>query len=234
VVISEPTGTGAGLAEGDVPRLARLTLQGQHARAHADAAALPDRVVATGTLRRLYETALVLFGDRGYHAVSVRDLVAPLGLQASSLYAHVPSKQHLLAALIRIGHEEHRDALRLALLESGSRPDDQIRALVRAHVHFHCRYALLARVCNRELGSLADEQRTEILAIRLDAERLFLDVIERGHRLGEFSSGDPILAVAAIGAMGIRVAEWWHPELAISADDVASTYAEFAVRLLSG
>jgi len=42
-----------------------------------------------------------------------------------------------------------------------------------------------------------------------------------------------MLAVAAIGAMGIRIAEWWHPQLDIDIDTVAETYATFAVRLLS-
>jgi AcrR family transcriptional regulator len=221
-------------AQDGTPQLARLTFEQPRASDVAvDSPLLPARVSTTGTRRRLYETALRQFGERGYHAVSVRDLVGELGLQASTLYSHVASKQHLLADLIRIGHEEHRDTLRLALLDAGSEPDDQVKVLVRAHVRFHCAYPLLARVCNRELGSLDDEQRTEILAIRLDAERLFFDVIERGHRLGAFQTSEPVLAVAAIGAMGIRVAEWWQPTLGYTEDQVADTYAEFAVRLLS-
>ncbi|HEU5034819.1 MAG TPA: hypothetical protein VFT62_08710, partial [Mycobacteriales bacterium] len=155
-----------------------------------------------------------------------------LGLQASSLYAHVPSKQHLLGDLIRIGHEEHRDQLRLALLDAGAEPAEQLAALTRAHVRVHATYPMLTRICNRELGSVPDEQRDGILTIRVDAERLFLDVIERGQRLGAFAPVDPTLAVAAIGAMGIRVAEWWLPEVGLTVEQVADTYAEFAVKLL--
>jgi hypothetical protein len=29
------------------------------------------------------------------------------------------------------------------------------------------------------------------------------------------------------------VAEWWHPEIGVSADELASTYAEFARKLVS-
>jgi hypothetical protein len=42
-----------------------------------------------------------------------------------------------------------------------------------------------------------------------------------------------MLAVAAIGAMGMRVAEWWSPDLEMSIDHVADTYAGFAVKLLT-
>lgn len=218
----------------DVLRLARVTQQASVATTSIGAQPLlPPRVQAEGTLRRLYETALVLFGQRGFHAVSVRDIAREVGVQASSIYAHVPSKQHLLADLIRIGHEEHRDALRLCMLEVGSDPGEQIAALTRTHVRVHASYPLLTRVCNRELGACPEDRRTEIVAIRFESERMFFDVVERGQRLGAFGGADPMLAVAAIGAMGIRVAEWWHPGVEVEIDDVAETYAQFAVRMLA-
>ena len=218
----------------EVLRLARVTQQASLASTTiGDQPLLPPRVLTEGTLRRLYETALVLFAQRGFHAVSVRDIARVVGLQASSLYAHVPSKQHLLADLIRFGHEEHRDTLRLSLLEVGAEPAEQIAALTRAHVRVHATYPLLTRVSNREMGALPDDRRAEIVAIRFDSERLFFDVVERGQRLGAFGDADPMLAVAAIGAMGIRIAEWWHPGIGVSIEEIADTYAGFAVRLLS-
>jgi AcrR family transcriptional regulator len=222
------TDTGAEAAR----RLVRVTEQAG-ATAAAIGSQLPPRAQAEGTLRRLHETALLQFAERGFHAVSVRDLTRALGMQPSSLYSHLPSKQHLLGELLRLGHEEHRDQLRLALLEAGNEPHDQLAALTRAHVRVHATYPLLTRLCNRELGSLRDEDKATVLAIRLDANRLFLDVVERGQRLGVFAPVDPMLAVAAIGAMGIRVAEWWSPDAGVSVDDVEQTYAEFARKLLS-
>ena len=218
---------------GDVHRLARVTAQAGSPSAAPTGELLPPRARTTEAVRRLYETALRLFGERGFHAVSVRDLTGALGLQASALYAHVPSKQHLLGELIRIGHEEHHDQLRLALLEAGADPAEQIAALTRAHVRLHATYPLLTRVCNRELAWVPDDHRPAILAIRLDAERLFLDVIERGQRMGSFGATDPMLGVAAIGAMGIRVAEWWAPDVGIDVDVLADTYATYAVKLLT-
>jgi AcrR family transcriptional regulator len=216
----------------DSSRLARVTQQPGTTPAHVGPL-LPPRAQAEGTRRRLLETALEQFAEHGFHAVSVRDLTRALGMQPSSLYAHLPSKQHLLADLLRIGHEEHRAQLRHALLEADADPHDQIAAVTRGHVLMHTTYPLLARLCNRELGALLDEHKAEVLAVRLDANRILLDVVERGQRLGAFAPGDPMLVVAAIGAMGIRVAEWWHPEIGVSADELASTYAEFARKLVS-
>jgi AcrR family transcriptional regulator len=229
-VLSEAATTGP--ATVDSGRLARATAQAGARAAELDPT-LPPGVEAQGARRRLYEAALSLFAERGFHAVSVRDLTNALGMQPSAIYAHVTSKQHLLAELIRMGHEEHRNILRLALLEAGAEPLEQLGCLTRAHVQVHATYPLLTRLCNRELGSLPDEDKAEVLAIRLDANRLFLDVVERGQRLGVFTPVDPMLIVAAIGAMGIRVAEWWRPDLGISADELADTYATFAQKLVS-
>jgi len=219
-------------AKVDEDRLLQITQQAG-APATEIGALLPPRAQAEGTLRRLHETALLQFAERGFHAVSVRDLTGSLGMQPSSLYAHLPSKQHLLGELLRMGHEEHRDRLRLALLEAGNDPVEQLTALTRAHVRIHATYPLLTRLCNRELGSLLEEDKSVVLGIRLDANRLFLDVVERGQRLGAFAAVDPMLAVAAIGAMGIRVAEWWRPDVGVSVEDLEETYASFAVKLLT-
>lgn len=225
----------------DTDRLLRINAQAAGATRAEQAAAgaptaghlLPARAVLEGTAGRIHEAALVLFGQRGYHAVSMRDLAAEVGVKPSSIYAHVAGKQQLLTALVRAGHLEHRDALRSAMLEVGSAPEEQLRALMRAHVTVHATYPLLTRVCNRELGSLSEEHRTEILGIRLDAERMFLDVIERGQRLADFGGADPVLAVAAIGAMGMRVADWWNPGIGLTVEELADTYAGFALRMVA-
>jgi AcrR family transcriptional regulator len=194
---------------------------------------LPDRVTADGTRRRLLEVALVQFAELGYHGVSVRDIAAGVGIKASSVYAHLRSKQELLFELSLLGHLEHRDHLQRALLESGSDPRDQAEHLVAAHVRVHGTYPLLSRVCNRELAALEPDNRTQVEAVRNQSGQMMLDVIRRGSELGVFTIPDPWLATAAIGAIGMRVAEWWNDDLGYRIDDVAATYALFALRMLT-
>lgn len=198
-----------------------------------DGPLLPPRATADGTHRRVLEVALVQFGERGFHGVSIREIAAAAGIRASSVYAHIESKEQLLFQLMLVGHEEHHEALRLALLESGPEPVAQIEAVTGAHVRFHAAYPLLARVSNRELAALGAYSRDRVLAVRHHSEQLFVDVIERGARLGVFEIDHPWLGLAAIGGMGIRVAEWWDPGLGFDVESVAAEYARFAVRLLT-
>ena len=189
---------------------------------------------AEGTLRRLHETALLLFAERGFHAVSVRDLTGSLGMQPSSLYAHLPSKQHLLGDLIRIGHEEHRDPLRLAC----SRPATTRRPDRGAHPR--------TRADPRDLSAAHPavqpraRRRCSTRTSRTRSSRSVPTPTGCSSTSSSAASGSApsrrstrCSPSAAIGAMGIRVAEWWRPDVGVSIEEVAETYATFAVRMVS-
>ena len=193
---------------------------------------LPARATADGTLRRMLLSALVLFAQRGYHAVPVREIARGAGIRASSMYEHRASKEKLLLDIMLIGHEEHRAWLVEARDAAEDDPRSQIDAIMRAHVRVHATYPMLTRVCNRELGSLSDDSLAQVLEVRRAGERLLMSTIERGVEEGVFSVPDSYLATAAIGAMGIRVAEWYRPNSELGIDAVADAYALFTLRLL--
>lgn len=193
---------------------------------------LPVGGTLTTSRRRLFSMALRLFGERGYDAVSVRDITDALDQQPGAIYAHVSSKQELLFELVKIGLEEHRDRLGGALHLAGADPAEQLRAIVRAHVTVNLDHPALARVIAHEIRSLESDQRQFVLSVRAEAENTLIEVIERGQDLGVFSQTDPYLAMTAIGAMGIRAAEWWTPDSPRTREEVATTYAEFACRIL--
>lgn len=197
----------------------------------AVAGLLPPGLDLSPAKRRLYEVALELFGRDTYHAVSIRDLAAALGQQPSALYFHVSSKQDLLFELAVIGHESHQAVLRHALMDAGADPREQLLAVARGHVRQHLDYPALARVTNRELHALSPEQLATVLAIRNASEQIFRDVLERGTRLGVFPHTEPFLDAKAIGAMGIRVPEWWTADSPFSRDQVIERFARHALSL---
>lgn len=214
---------------------------------------LPPRAASDGTLRRVQEEALVRFADLGYHGVSMRDIAEGCGIKASSIYAHIRSKAELLSQLALIAHQEHREGLAESLLDAGTDPVDQLRALVRTHTRFHATYPVLATVANNELHALSDEAAAAVQALRDDGVRIFMDVIQRGVKLGKFVCDDAALVTAAIAAMGIRLAAWYRPEgqrgtdsyatrvfrlfgefgRSYTIEEIVDRYAEFALKLVS-
>lgn len=192
---------------------------------------LPPGVELAPAKRRLYETAMELFGRNGYNAVSIRDIANALGQQPSAIYFHIASKQELLYELALMGHRSHFEALRDALMDAGADPHDQLRAVTTAHVNGHMTYPSMARLTNRELGALTPEQLRTVLEIRSQTEQIIIDVLERGVRLGAFHIADTFLAAKAIGAMGVRIPEWWSSDAPRTREQIIDAYVEYALKL---
>lgn len=186
----------------------------------------------SGASTRVLDAALKLFAEQGYAGASMRDIAAAVGVKAATLYTHYPSKQHILAELCRIGHEEQYRGVRTAVLAGGGDPRDQVVAYVRAHVGFHTTYPMLAVVSNAELHALDEQLGAATFLLRRESTDLLQEIVERGMAGGAFHVADAWLAVAAIGGMGLRVAYWFAPDCGLAASSVADVYAGFALRLL--
>jgi len=198
----------------------------------ADVGLLPPRADAAGTLLKVLEAAMDLFSERGYHAVTVREIAKRVGIHVSSIYGHIPSKEMLLYQLQLIGHEEHHDQVARAVEAAGPDVVARVAAYLRAHVHVHITYRMLARVSNKELYALAGDQQSRIQAIREDSRQLLVELIEDGCRQGAFLRQDPWLAAVMLGNMGLRVCEWWTPELGYPAEQVEDLYVDASLRAL--
>lgn len=203
-----------------------------HRRLASVATLLPPGAVPEGSRGVILSEALRLFAEHGYGGASIRDIAQLAGIKGATVYSHYPSKAHVLAELIQIGHEVHLRAMREALLAAGSEPKHQLMAIVRAHVLMHAEYPMLAVVSNAELHALPTEFAAPILETRRQSEMQLLEVIQRGMRLGVFNVPDDQLALPAIGAMGLRVAHWYTPEIGRTPEQVADTFAEFACRIV--
>jgi AcrR family transcriptional regulator len=193
---------------------------------------LPSGLVAEGTRRRILEAAVRLFATQGFHGSSMRDLAKGVELQASALYVHFPSKEHVLAELVRAGHEAHHQAIRSAMLEAGTDPVMQLSALVRVNVRMHATHPHLAIVVNEEMDALSPELAAPGLALRKQSVTLLLDVIERGTARGQFAPPHAGVVAAAIGAMGLRVPYWYPSQSAMSVDQLAEIHVELALRMV--
>jgi AcrR family transcriptional regulator len=192
---------------------------------------LPDGVGPTGPRRPILEAALGLFAERGFAGASIRDIAAEAGVRSATLYAHYNAKEQILADLVLIGHEDHHARLRAAATDTN--PHAQLAALAGAHVRWHAEHPRLAIVANAELHALSRELAAPSLVLRDASTELLVGVIRRGTDAGVFAPADVWMAAAAIGGMGIRVANWFTTDT-YTVDDVVAAYAEFALCIARG
>ncbi len=189
-------------------------------------------IAGSGTRVAVLEAALRLFAEQGYAGTSVRDIAKVVALKPATLYSHFPSKAHILAEIVRLGHEEQVRSVRAALLASAPDPKDQILAYVRGHVTTHATYPMLCIVANAELHMLDNDLAQQSLQQRQFSEQLLFDVVQRGIDLGAFNVPHAWLAMAAIGGMGLRIAYWYTSDFDQSIESLAAIYGEYALRIL--
>jgi AcrR family transcriptional regulator len=195
-------------------------------------ALLPPSSVPDGTRRRILEAALQFFASAGFHGTSIRDIARVLELQASALYVHFPSKEHVLSELVRLGHEVHAATLQEAFRGAGTDPVSQVVALVRAHTILHATYPHLAVVVNEEIHALPPDLAAPSLAVRARSSALLVEVLEKGIALGRFSPPNKAATAAAISAIGLRLPYWYDASSGLGIDALADIHVELSLRML--
>ena len=70
------------------------------------------------TKQKILDSALDLFSEQGYMAVSVRDIASKVGIKASSLYNHFENKQNIFNELVGINKKHIASFLKTVYSEN--------------------------------------------------------------------------------------------------------------------
>ena len=106
-------------------------------------------------------SAAQLFADRGFAAVSTVELGDAVGMSGPALYNYFPSKEALLAELLRDASQRLLDGCREILTEPG--PAAQTLAgLIAFHLEFATSDPDIIRIQDRELPQLPPEINHEV------------------------------------------------------------------------
>ncbi|HVV08276.1 TetR/AcrR family transcriptional regulator [Amycolatopsis sp.] len=174
--------------------------------------------------------ALELFTRRGYETTTMSDIGDAVGMRGPSLYKHVASKQDLLAGIM-LGTMRNLLALHRAAIATAEDPVARLRRATEAHVRFHARHRMEAFVGNREIRSLSEPHRTDVLALRAEYETGFRDLIAAGVTAGAFRVPSVRLASYAILDLGMGVAAWYREDGELDEDTLVWYYGDLALRL---
>ena len=175
--------------------------------------------------RQIEDVASALFGHRGYAATSMRDIAKALDLQGGSLYAHIPSKEAVLAAIV----EEAADAFHAAVRPIAEGPGtaaERLRAMIGAHLGVVTGGRDRAKVFLFEWTFLAPERREAVARSRAAYQGYFERVIGEGADAGELETADPRLAAIFVLSAMNGMAHWYRPDGRLGPDALAEQYAD--------
>ena len=180
------------------------------------------------TEREIYEAAVRLISERGYHGTSIGDLAEALGVQKGSLYAHIESKADLLWDVARDGAAAFHAAL--DTVSDDGPVLERIRAALRAHLRVVAEQLDVATVFVREWRYLEGERRAEFVAERRRYEERLRALFREGRELGELRTDldDSTAALLALSAVNWAYT-WLRP--GVDTDELAD---RFTALLLDG
>ncbi|MFV1979223.1 MAG: TetR/AcrR family transcriptional regulator [Myxococcota bacterium] len=107
----------------------------------------------------IFESALRLFRERGFHATSINEIGADANVTGPAIYAHFASKGGVLAEAIREGCRRISDALNESLADDDLSADEALEKLVRAYVRVALENADMTACYVLELRHVDAEQR---------------------------------------------------------------------------
>jgi AcrR family transcriptional regulator len=185
------------------------------------------------TESRILEAARVLFNERGYKGMTLRHIAQEVGIEAQSIYNYTPSKQALVAKMVRNGTEELHNSVLAAIAAAGPTQSARLEAAVRAHVNHYLSSDNVIVFFRDSLIHFDGDIRNSLYLILKAYEQVFKDIIRAGIDSEEFREVDVTPTTYAILGMGDSVTNWWRPSGRLTASEVAQLFGSLAVQMVT-
>ena len=172
--------------------------------------------------------AAQLFNERGFHATSLDDIAARLGVSKPTLYYYVKNKEEILLGCVRQGLQLMLGGIE-ASRSAGGTALDQLTACMQVY----------ARIVTQDFGMclirVGEEQisaanRAELRRIKAEIDHEFRRLVALGVEEGSLAPCDPKMTAFVIGGALSWIGRWYQPGGEYSPQQVA----EHCLRTLLG
>jgi TetR/AcrR family transcriptional regulator, cholesterol catabolism regulator len=120
-----------------------------------------------------------LFKERGYSAVTMRDIAQAMDIKAASLYNHIKSKQEILVLII-IEIAEEFTAVMDEIVASEDATIKKIERVIQLHIDITIRDSYALACLNNDWMHLEDNDLQYFIKMRNDYEQNFRNIVKTG------------------------------------------------------
>lgn len=227
--ISQYVQVQSGMSFADFERLVRASredaLRDTLAR-HRHAIQVKNEQTAIRNLERIFSATLKISNEKGFQAMSIRDLSKETGLSTGALYSYFSGKDELLTML----QQHERDLVQRILLErigEQSEPTERLRTAIRTHLYLTEAMQPWFYFSYMEAKNLSSSERKKAISSELYTEEIFADIIQNGQDSGVFKKRDPLLTAGIIKAI---LQDWYLKRSKFARRHVSvNKYADFAI-----
>lgn len=138
-----------------------------------------------------------LFNEKGYKAVSMRDIAKAMDIKAASLYNHINGKQEILSEIILKVAEEFTVGMEKVVSENSS-AIKKVEKVIELHIDITVNHSEALAALNNDWMHLEKEDLKAFVKMREDYEENFRKIIKQGIDAGEIKSYHPEVILFSI------------------------------------
>ncbi|MCU1476340.1 MAG: Transcriptional regulator [Subtercola sp.] len=190
--------------------------------------------VTEPTASRIISVAAALFREKGFTATSTRELSDRLGIQNSSLYHHIRSKDDLLYAISMESVKHMVETLETVVAESdyaSASAAERLRRVITAHLTAAIADRDMHATMLSEMRALPPERRAEVIAARANYEQLVRAIIAEAQESGELEADPPAryLTLALLNLLNWTIF-WYDPQGELQVSELAEILSNVYLR----
>ena len=151
------------------------------------------------TKRRIFNTAVKLFSDKGYDNASVEEITAIAGVAKGSLYYHFAKKEDIFDLILQEGMKLLRNSIEIKTRNCESSLD-KIKAIILVEIKVIVRYEDFLNVVLSQIWG-EEEKNKKCKKAVFEYIKIIEKIVQEGIENGEFYDGD-VEAISA-GIFGV-------------------------------
>lgn len=182
---------------------------------------------------KIMAKARALFGVKGYHNTTVKDIALAYGCEPANIYNFFPSKEEILFEILSQEMEAIVDAMRGIETDETTDPVLQLKSIFEAHGRVTLGKMRTSKVLfDASLRCLNKKHQRIIIEKRDEYDKLLRLVIKRGIDARVFETTDIKMASFAIASIIARARVWYKSGGSLSVNEIIETLFIFALKAL--
>ncbi|MCY3928926.1 MAG: TetR/AcrR family transcriptional regulator [Acidobacteria bacterium] len=176
----------------------------------------------------IYRNAARIFHRKGYHATSINDIAAAVGLTKAGLYYYIKGKQDLLFAIMSFA----MDQLDEQVIEPARRvrdPQVRLETIVACHARLITQDSSALTILVNELEGLLPDDRTDIIGRQRDYVDFIADTLAALRDEGKVIGLDPTVGAFSLVGMVLWISRWYRADGRLEAEEVVAEVTRMAV-----
>ena len=182
------------------------------------------------TKRKIFETSMKLFAEKGYDATSIEDITATVGVAKGTLYYHFSSKEEIFNFLVEEGIKLLQNSVDIKTSKF-TNYIDKLKAIVLIQIKIVVKYEdLITILLSQFWGNEARNQKCKehILSYINQIE----EIVKEGMKEGQIKSGNPQVIASEI--YGLICSSLIYKARSKEEIEIMKLYKEFENTVIEG